>query len=319
MKKILLSVALLSVGMVSFAQQDAQYTQNMFNKLAINPAYAGMNKLLCGTTLYRTQWVKFPGAPKTFLLSADMGLPILHGGVGLTVLNDQLGADHTVMAKAAYSFQLPLKGGAATLGIGIEAGALIKTLKDQWIAPDGSNGTGDPAIPVTGLQKTTYDIGLGVFYQENEGRTYFGISSTHLPQNSLKDGNLKFEIARHYYIQAGHAIRLNDDFALIPSVFVKSDAASLQMDANLCVEWQKMLWLGGSYRLTDAIAMIIGGRKEIGTKGAYGRIGFAYDITTSQIKNYSNNTIEVMLGFCYPIIPPPRIETHRNVRLLHEN
>ena len=67
------------------AQQDPQFSQNMFTKLCVNPGFAGSNDAICGTLLYRNQWTGFGGEPKTMLLTADMPVEMLHGGVGLTV------------------------------------------------------------------------------------------------------------------------------------------------------------------------------------------------------------------------------------------
>ena len=117
MKKSLTIIAFSISGLVSFAQQDAQFSMNMFNRLAVNPGYAGTNKALCATILYRDQWDKFPGAPKTGLLSVDYG-QIAHGGVGFTIDQDQLGFDKTLKAKLAYSYHLLL--GTGTLGIGLD-------------------------------------------------------------------------------------------------------------------------------------------------------------------------------------------------------
>src|ERR1043166_4916647 len=105
MKKILTLLAFSVTGFAAFAQQDAQFSMNMFNKLAVNPGYAGTNQALCATILYRDQWDKFPGAPKTGLLSVDYG-EFMHGGLGLTVDQDMLGNEKTLKAKLAYSFHM---------------------------------------------------------------------------------------------------------------------------------------------------------------------------------------------------------------------
>lgn len=52
-----------------FAQQDAQYTQYMFNTMSVNPAYAGSRGQLSIAALYRSQWVGLDGAPKTQTLN----------------------------------------------------------------------------------------------------------------------------------------------------------------------------------------------------------------------------------------------------------
>ncbi|MGZ5222184.1 MAG: PorP/SprF family type IX secretion system membrane protein, partial [Chitinophagaceae bacterium] len=225
MKIKLTTITLFITGLAAFAQQDAQFSMNMFNRLAVNPAYAGMNKALCGTLLYRQQWTAFPGSPKTGLLSVDFG-EVLFGGVGLTIDQDQLGFDRTLKAKLAYSFHLPL--GPGSLGIGIDAGMIQKALTGNFIAPDGTTsatpGT-DMAIPWSGSSAITYDVGLGLYYTTR--KMYVGLSSLHLPQQQLRDAasnfNFNYKVARHYYIMAGYTFDLGSKFDLTPSVLAKSD------------------------------------------------------------------------------------------------
>ena len=53
--KLVAVIALTSCTSV-FAQQDPQFSQNMFNKLFTNPGYTGSSEGICGTLLYRNQW-----------------------------------------------------------------------------------------------------------------------------------------------------------------------------------------------------------------------------------------------------------------------
>jgi type IX secretion system PorP/SprF family membrane protein len=316
MKKHLTTIALSIVGLASFAQQDAQFSMNMFNRLAINPAYAGMNQALCGTLLYRQQWTSFPGAPKTGLLSVDYG-QILHGGVGVTIDQDQLGFDKTLKAKLAYSFHMPLATG--TLGIGLDVGMIQKSLSGNFIAPDGSTtaspGT-DMAIPWSGTSAMTYDLGFGLYFQTS--KLYVGLSTLHIPEQQLTQAkagsyNFDFTVARHYYIMAGYTFS-TPMWDFTPSVLAKSDASSTQLDLNLLAKWNKMVFAGVSYRLSDAIVGIVGLEKNFGKTTA--KFGYSYDITTSTIKNYSSGTHEIMLGFCYKLHKEPKPTSHMNVRFL---
>lgn len=319
MKKTLTTLALAVIAGASFAQQDAQFSQNMFNKLAINPGFAGTNKAICATALYRQQWVNFPGAPKTGLISIDAYVDPIHGGVGLTVCSDQLGFDKTLIAKAAYSYHLVL--GPGTLGIGLEAGMMQKQLSGTWITPDANfPATQDASIPDQNAAKTVFDLGFGAYYTTDNGM-YFGLSSTHLPQTTFKkDASpsvagaiadiYRFQNARHYYIQAGYPFTVSQDIKVIPSILAKTDATSTQLDINARVVYQDMVWAGVSYRLTDAIVALIGFEyKKL-------RIGYSFDITTSEIKNYSKNTHEIMIGYCLKPFKPPVPAEHRNVRFL---
>jgi type IX secretion system PorP/SprF family membrane protein len=317
MKIKITTITLFITSLAAFAQQDAQFSMNMFNKLAVNPGYAGTNKALCGTLLYRQQWTAFPGTPKTGLLSVDFG-EVLFGGVGLTIDQDQLGFDKTLKAKAAYSFHLPL--GPGSLGIGLDLGMIQKSLKGDFIAPDGTTTTTpglDNSIPWSGTSAITYDVGLGLYYSTR--KMYIGLSSLHLPQQQLKAAasnfDFNYKVARHYYIMAGYTFDLGSQFELTPSILTKSDASATQMDINLIAKWNKMVFGGFSYRLSDAMVAIIGLEKSF-TPKMNARFGYSYDITTSDIKNHSNGTHEIMLGFCYKIKGDSKSSSHMNVRFL---
>ena len=90
MKRTILSLSFLLIPGLVFSQQDPQFSQNMFNKLANNPGYAGSNQAICVTMLHRSQWMGFEGAPKTLNLSVDAGIPAIHGGVGLNIVKDEI-------------------------------------------------------------------------------------------------------------------------------------------------------------------------------------------------------------------------------------
>ncbi len=326
MKKILTIIALSVTSLVTFSQQDAQFSMNMFNRLSINPGYAGTNKALCGVLLYRQQWNNFPGAPKTFLFSADYG-EILHGGLGLTVDQDALGFDKTFKAKAGYSFHQIL--GPGMLGVGLDVGMIQKSLSGNFVAPDGSTtstgGGVDAAIPWNGAKNTTYDLGLGLYYTTLNDKLYVGISSLHLTQSDVKKAgkttptyvgqpayawSYDYVEARHYYVMAGYRLDLNPKFALTPSVLVKSDGASTQFDINALAKWNQMVFLGVSYRMSDAVVAIVG-LEWHGIK-----FGYSYDVTTSTIKTQSNGTHEIMLGYCHKFIKPVKKHGHQNERFL---
>lgn len=317
MKKSIVVVVFIITGIVTFAQQDAQFSMNMFNRLAVNPAYAGMNKALCATLLYRQQWTSFPGAPRTGLLSVDFG-EVLFGGVGLTIDQDQLGFDRTLKAKLAYSFHLPL--GPGTLGIGLDAGMIQKSLSGDFIAPDGTTTLApgiDQAIPWSGTSALTYDVGLGLYYTTN--RLFVGLSSMHLPEQQLSKKtatyDFNYKVARHYYIMAGYTFQLSPSFDLTPSVLAKSDASATQLDLNLITKWQKLVFAGFSYRISDAMVAIVGLERSFSPK-LTAKFAYSYDITTSAIKNHSNGSHEIMLGFCYKIKADPKQTSHMNVRFL---
>jgi type IX secretion system PorP/SprF family membrane protein len=320
MKKLFLSIAIVATTFVAFSQQDEQFSQNMHNRLSINPGYAGTNGSICAVILGRHQWVGFPGAPEHYLFSLDA--PVfkqtpLHGGAGLTIRKDGLGNDNSLFAKACYAYHLTL-GSVGVLGIGLEAGIQQKAIDANWVSTDPY--TLDNAIPDVKTSSLTYDLGFGLYYTTPQ--LYVGLSSSHLPEMTLKDAGsptnaldkLDFLVARHYYLMAGYDFPLGD-ITLKPSVFVKSDAASTIFDINCNVMYKDMVWLGASYRLQDAIVPMVGFNWKPNDKSNL-KIGYSYDVTTSQLKSYSNGTHEIMLGYCIKIIPKVKTQSHINPRFL---
>lgn len=318
-----LTLAFTAFSGVLFAQQDPQFTQFMHNKLIYNPGYAGTSDAICATAVYRQQWVNFPGAPKTGMFSFDMPLGKLPIGIGLNVMNDQIGFSKTNFARLALSYKRPI--GPGNLGIGIDGGILQQQFNGAWITPDGNNAQ-DQAIPGyqgsagtstnANLNKMTYDLGFGIFYGI-ANKMYVGLSSTHLAaQDIVGGGNVKYALARHYYLMAGYRFSFAGGVhGIEPNIKVKTDAASTQMDLNLTYWWNNQLWIGATYRMQDAIAPMLGWKFGKGPLSGF-KAGYSYDLTTSKIKGYSAGTHEIMLSYCFNVKKPIKITAHQSVRLL---
>lgn len=319
MKKIITSASLVVFSVVAFAQQDAQFTQNFMNRLAVNPGYAGINGSICAFTLYRTQWVGFGGQPQTGLLSLDAPIGAKKNmGLGLTIQTDKLGYMNNFYGKLAYSYHLNLGPEGAKLGLGLEVGAINNTISGTWLAPDGTDGSGgtggqvDALIPQGNKAGTTYDVGFGAYYNIPD-KLYVGLASSHLPANP---NGAYYDLARHYYITAGYDYAVTDMITLKPSIFVKSDAASTALDINLVAMYNQLVWAGVSYRLKDAIAPMVGVQINKLGPGTL-KFGYSYDVTTSALKTYSSGSHEIMLGYCFNVTPKPKVITKfYNVRFL---
>ncbi len=312
------------------AQQEAQFTQNMFNIMAINPGYAGSNDAICVTTLFRQQWLGFTEtvngrennvAPQTMLFSLHSNVNPIHGGLGLVVYKDKLGYEDNIGVKFGYAFRKPLKGG--NLGIGIMAGFLNKKIDFTQFNPidpgdllltGGTNAESD----------MVFDLSFGAYYKL-PGVFYAGISSTQLMESPSSYGtNLASpQLKRHYYITGGYqwALPNNPQFELRPSVFIKSDFSSTQYDVNALMYYNNQFWGGFSYRTTDAVAILIGatpfsqsGNKSLESLG----IGYSYDVTTSAMgaNGRSSGSHEVMLNYCFKIVVPYVPSSYKNVRFL---
>lgn len=308
---ILSFVILFSVG--AKAQQDYQVTHFMFDKLSINPAFAGINDKLCASAIFRNQWTGFSGAPRTGIFNVHAPVELLRGGVGFTYFNDELGAEKNNIARLSYSYHLNnVLGGK--LGIGVSAGIVSKAFGTDFTPPepneqdnviDGARGSSD-IIP---------DFNFGVYYAGND--FYVGLSSTHVAEGNLAD--VYYQTKRHYWLSAGYEYKglMNGDLDLKPNVLVKSDIVSTQVDINLLAEYREMLWAGVTYRLSDAIAPMVGyiHHLENESEGVI-KIGYSYGLTTSAIKQHSSGTHEIALNYCMRILKPTIVTKSKNPRFL---
>lgn len=317
MNKLSTISALLMLMIVNFAfaQQDAQFSYNMFNQLYVNPGYAGSNDAICATAINRHQWMGFEGYPMSTIFNVDAPIKSISSGVGMSVLSDKIGNEKNVTIKAAYSYRLDL--GDGKLGIGLNLGLLNKSYEvDKWITPSDLAGGGssapDPSIPAANASHMVFDMAFGAFYRTND--LYVGLSSTHLtqPKMSFDVSNSTF-IKRHYYLTAGYFYQLpnNPLFEIRPSVYVKSDGATSQIDGNISVIYNKMIWGGVSYRPGDAIIGMLGVELKNGIK-----VGYAFDVVTSKIGSYNRLSHEFMAGYCFNISVDKRRGSYKSVRFL---
>jgi type IX secretion system PorP/SprF family membrane protein len=326
MKRTIISLFLMICSVLAYSQQEAQFTHNMFTNMAVNPAYAGINKQICATTLFRQQWVGFTdpddnkGAPQTILLTLDAPIRALRGGIGGSIFQDKLGFEKNIGVKLAYSYHQPI--GPGILGIGLMGGLLNKSIDFSKFKPTDEN---DPLLMGTTEESTmAFDIAFGVFYNL-PGKAFAGLSSSQIIQSKLNIPGLdSSKLKRHYYLTGGYHWVLPNapDWELSPYLMIKSDFASTQYDIAVLCKWRNMVWGGLTYRYQDAVAILLGGypfnSPGMNPSLANLRIGYAYDITTSALgkSGRSSGTHEIMLGYCFKIEIPTYVTKYKNVRFL---
>jgi type IX secretion system PorP/SprF family membrane protein len=315
MKKILGALIFICVlGYQGVAQQEAQFTQYMFNNMSINPAFAGSNEAICFTGLARQQWfgIKDPAgdnvAPRTLLVSLDAPVSILHGGVGATVFQDQLGYEKNVGLRLNYAYRFNLGNG--NLAFGLQAGFLNKSLDFSKLIPIDE---GDPVLASQDKENNfTTDFGFGAFYKV-PGKFYLGLSAVQLTGAKQPLGKAEYANKQHIYLTGGYEYILPDypEFEIDPSFLIKTDGASAQYDFNAMVRYNNKFWGGVTYRVQDAIAILLG----MNYKNF--RIGYSYDISTSKLTQAgSMGSHEIMVGYCFKIIIEKPRKSYRNTRFL---
>lgn len=315
MKKVFLTFICFTLVQIAFSQQDAQFSQFMYNKLFPNPAVAGSNGAICATMIGRQQWIGFEGRPETYMFSLHGPVPILRGGLGLSVAQDKVGQVSNTHIKGAYAFRMKLGPGEASAGASL--GMLNTALGANWEFIDPN----DPEVPINGNSASTFDMDFGFYYSIPE-KLYAGISSTHLFAPDIEGTNQAgstFQVARHYFITAGYYYQLTPSINLQPAILIKSDGANAQFDVNVSAVYNNFLWGGITYRVQDAIVPMVGVDYKMGGTGISGgtlRIGYSYDLTTSLIRTGSSGSHEILLNYCFNIPKKIKISQHKSVRFL---
>lgn len=305
MKKIIITLVLTCSAMVLLAQQDPQYTQFMFNKLALNPAYAGSKHALCASVLYRKQWVGINGAPTTQVLNVHGVIRKKNIGLGLSVVHDEIGIFNNWTMNFIYDYHLRL--GKGKLNIGGQVG--IDYLRAQWDLSEPDQ-VGDYAIPGGSPSKVFPNFGVGAYYHTKN--YYIGLSVPTLMKSSLEfDGaqqNSGQDVIsnqdRHFFLMGGFVVPVSEKIKFKPAILLKYvQNAPFDMDINASFLFFNKLWLGATYRYQDSIDGVL----QFQFNHCF-KVGLGYDYTLTELQKYNSGSFEIMLEYC--IIPKDEINVN---------
>lgn len=287
-KKMFLILILFFASVSGFAQQDAQYTQYMYNTANINPAYAGSRGVLSLFGLHRNQWVGLDGAPvtNTFAISSPIGYSGL--GAGLSFVGDNIGptSDNTISADISYTIQT---SAFYKLSFGIKGSANLFSLDVNKLQIYNS---GD-----ANLQSVTNDfspnMGAGVyFYSDN---TYVGLSVPNFFQAKKYSDNDRavYMEKMHLYLIGGHVFDLSPTVKFKPAFLLKAvEDSPLQLDLSGNFMFNDKFVLGAAWRWGAAVSVMAGFQV---TPGMY--VGYGYDMETTELANYNSGSHEIFLRF----------------------
>ena len=287
MKTRILLFVLMFTGVSSYAQQDAQFTQYMYNTININPAYAGSRGALSMFALYRTQWVGLDGAPVTSTVSVNTPINESNLGLGVSLINDKIGptTENTISADVSYSIQT---SESWKLSLGVKGTANLFDLDPAKLNPVDA---GDPTLQ--NYNKFSPNIGAGVYYHSD--KAYIGFSVPNFIETNNYDDN---EVAIYkekisYYLIAGYVFNFGDTVKFKPAALAKMvEGAPLQVDVSGNFMFFDKLTLGVAYRWSAAMSAMAGFQVS---DGLY--IGYGYDHETTNLNNYSSGSHEIFLRY----------------------
>jgi type IX secretion system PorP/SprF family membrane protein len=290
MKKLFIFSVLMLSAWGLRAQQDPMYSMYMFNHMAINPAYAGSLDHMQAVGLFRRQWLDFPGSPRTANITVHAPMKNEHVGLGVSFVNDQVGAIATNSFSAAYAYHL--KFNKSRLSFGIQAGARNFSLDLASIKLSPDQGGLDDAFQGN-ISQWSLGFGAGAFWYSDKWYVSLGVPNLRNNIISNQQFNTVY-VARyrtHMNLSAGYVFKLSPVFKLKPSFMVKQVAgAPMQFDLNANIYWLDVIGFGLSYRSGDAVVGLL----EIQLNRNF-RLGYAYDQTINKLSGYVGGTHEIML------------------------
>ncbi|REE80467.1 type IX secretion system PorP/SprF family membrane protein [Lutibacter oceani] len=297
MKKIILNSIALLTSILLWSQQDAQYTQYMYNMSVINPAYttdaAGIINI---GGLYRTQWIGVIGAPKSsnLFLHTPINDKI---EIGFSLINDNIGdivKENNVSFDFAYKLDLEEHG---NLSFGLKTGVTFFDVNFNDFELESGDVFTDADFS-NNINQSFFNIGAGLYF--NTDHYYLGISipnilkSQHLNRNNGKYQGTELP---HIFLTSGYVFEINDFIKLKPAFMLKGvNGAPLTLDLTANILYDNRLEFGIGYRFNDAFTGLFNIRATPEL-----RIGYAYDYTTSNLGPFSSGSHELFILYDFDI------------------
>lgn len=290
MRTKLFFFVIMFVSIAGYAQQDAQFTQYMYNTITINPAYAGSRGALSIFGLYRTQWVGLDGAPETSSFSVNSPINNSNLGVGVSLINDKIGPtnENNLSVDLSYTVQTSAD---FKLSFGIKATGNLFNLDVNKLNPADQ---GDPQFQnLDNVFKP--NIGAGVYWHSD--KAYIGLSVPNFIETKRYDDNdiAIYKDKINYYLMAGYVFDL-DKYQYIkfkPAVLAKMvEGAPLQVDISANFMFIDKFVVGAAYRWSAAVSAMVGFQVS---DGLY--IGYGYDRETTRLNNYNSGSHEIFLRY----------------------
>ena len=287
----------LTVGLVAqfystcgFSQQLPIFSQYLLNDYAYNPAIAGSNDYYDVKSNHRYQWVGITDAPRTYTLSLNGPSKNKKMGFGGMVFTDHVGPTRRTGFQASYAYHLNISSDVK-LSLALSAGMLEWKLDGHKIELYDLN---DQVLVNNVMRAVVPDAKFGFLVYHKDW--YAGGSIPNLLASQLSFSNTDntglSKLKPHYYLHGGYVFHLNDDVDLEPSCMIKFiSPVPVQFDIMTKATWKQKVWLGVAYRTMDAASAMIGYLFKQNLL-----FGYSYDFTTSNLRNYSSGTHELMFG-----------------------
>ena len=288
MRKILFLFVILGVSHVE-AQQDAQFTQYMYNTINVNPAYAGSRGVISLFGLYRAQWVGLEGAPTSKAASIHTPINNSNVGLGVSIIQDEIGPSDNSTISADFSYTLNTSENYK-LSFGLKGTASLFNVDYTKLNRYDLN---DPRFQNNIDNQFSPNIGAGVYYHSD--KLYTGVSVPFILETKHFDDNASSvaKDALHYYFIGGYVFDLSETTKFKPAFLAKSvKGAPLQLDLTANFMFNDKFVVGGAWRWSAAMSGLVGFQVNENWF-----IGYTYDTDTTRLANYNSGSHEIFLRY----------------------
>ena len=340
LKPLLLAfVIILFLRIESIAQQDAQFSNYMFNGLYYNPGYAGIEGVTRGTLITRKQWLGYDNSannvekgngtsPTSMVLSVNSRLPFLKSrtGAGANIVYDSRGPITTYQVQLALAYHIKI--GTGLLGVGVNGGVYGQRIDATYRVTDQSDAVYQ-YLQNNGGQALKPDFSVGLWYQTT--KWYAGASLNHLSQSKFTygTGNLNSSnlVDHHMYFTGGYTFKPSPSLEITPTALIQTDLKQFTFLVGPMVTYNSKFWVGVNGRQSIAKKDINAGGGKTWSfddviiyaginlmKDNRLKLGFAFDLVTSGTNAKTATSHEVMLSYMLPApgaTPKPKVRTPR--------
>ena len=286
MKKTIFSILFSLAFLQMLAQQDALYSQYMFNQFTINPAYAGTRNSFSSVLLFRNQWSGLSGAPNTLNFSVHTPFSGKEMALGLNFIADEIGPSKNSSIMGTYAYHLQTSKGKLSFGLrgGFYSSSLNTSQLNFFNSSDVHN-TGEV------YQTITPNFDFGVYYFSP--KFYSGLSVNHMFDNNAENtSQTQLNLNRHFFFNTGAVFVKNENLVFKPSFMVRYNAGSpISFDLNTSVLFKKTIWVGLTYRSSKSLIFI----SEYNISD-FLRVGYSYDFDLSKLRKFHSGSHEVFIG-----------------------
>ncbi|WP_035899269.1 type IX secretion system membrane protein PorP/SprF [Leeuwenhoekiella sp. MAR_2009_132] len=271
-----------------YAQQEPNYSQYMYNTMAINPAYVGSSDNFNITANYKAQFTGINGAPETVSLGLES--PVTYNlGLGLNITRDALGPSEELNVDGNFSYSLQLSS-QTYLSFGLKAGFRVLNVDFRKGVFDNPN---DPLFMNNIDNQFLGVLGAGAYLFGD--KWYIGLSTPNFfSQEYYNDESTMVNTEKlNLYLIGGYIFDVSSNVKFKPAVlfdYVEGAPMRASLSANFL--FLEKFTAGVSYNIDAAVGALAGFQVSDNIF-----IGYAYDYNTSDFNRYNDGSHEVLIKF----------------------